>query len=162
MPPSIITAKKSPNFNHRPVGVRPSLIVIHGTAGSDAGDIDWLSKTASEVSYHDLITEDGTIYRMVDPLHRAWHAGKSSWRGVTDVNDFSIGIGLSINPTLEDFEEAQYDSCGFLLAEYRRRFGIGFEQIVGHYHVSPGRKFDPWYEFEWGRLFARLAKYAGL
>ena len=31
---------------------------------------------------HYLVDEDGTIYRLVDEDKRAWHAGKSRWRGI--------------------------------------------------------------------------------
>lgn len=145
----------SPNQNDRPEGVKPRLIVIHGTVGSDAGDLDWLRKAESKVSYHYLVQRPGTIHRLVRPERRAWHAGKSSWKGAPDVNDFSIGIGLS-NMGTEPFTDAQYDAAAWLCSVFRKEFGIRMSSIVGHYHVSPGRKTDPWYSFEWGRLFGGI------
>ena len=92
----------SPNQNDRPRGAGlPSLIVLHGTVGTDAGDLSWIRSPASKVSYHYLILRDGTVHRMVRPERRAWHAGASEWAGRENVNDFSIGIGLSSKgPTL--------------------------------------------------------------
>lgn len=152
----------SPNQNDRPAGVRPRLVVIHGTVGSDAGDLQWLRSKEAEVSYHYLVQRNGVIHRLVRPERRAWHAGKSSWGGVPDVNDFSIGIGLSnlgdahLNGTGEPFTEAQYQAAGWLCAIFEREYGIGMERVVGHVHVSPGRKQDPWLTFRWGSLFAAM------
>ena len=56
-----------------------------------------LTTPAREASSHYLIDEDGTLYRLVAESRRAWHAGLSTWRGVTDVNSHSIGIELQ-NP----------------------------------------------------------------
>lgn len=150
----LITDSPSPNQGTRPPGVKPRLIVIHGTVGSDKGDLAHLQSAAAGVSYHYLVWRDGSIFRLVRPEKRAWHAGKSSWKGVPDVNDYSIGIGLSnLGNGVELFTDAQYKAAGWLCAVFGREYGIGMEEIVGHYHVSSGRKTDPWYTFEWGRLF---------
>lgn len=149
----------SPNQGPRPAGVTPRLIVVHGTAGSDKGDLLHLRTAGSGVSYHYLIQRSGAVHRLVRPDRRAWHAGVSSWNGVPDVNDYSIGIGLSNRGEGEKYSEGQYAATGQLCAIFEREFGIGMESVVGHYHVSPGRKTDPWETFEWGRLFARMDAY---
>lgn len=150
----------SPNQNDRPPGVRPRLIVIHGTVGTDVGDLNHLRDARAEVSYHYLIQRDGTIHRLVRPERRAWHAGKSVYKGVEDVNDFSIGIGLSnLGPNSDErfFTEAQYASAGWLTRELRGGFNIPASETVGHFHISPGRKTDPWPYFDW----KKLEQYAG-
>lgn len=146
----------SPNQGARPAGVKPRLIVIHGTVGTDSGDLTWLRQKQAGVSYHYLLQRTGQIHRLVRPDKRAWHAGLSSWKGVPDVNNYSIGIGLSNMGGGEPYTEAQYDAAGWLCSVFWREFSIGMEQVLGHYHVSPGRKTDPWYSFEWGRLFDRM------
>lgn len=151
-----VKERPSPNHNARPAGVRPDLILIHGTAGrSDAGDLSWLCAPESEVSYHYLIGRDGAVYRLVDDERRAWHAGRSAWEGRADCNDYAIGIGLS-NDGAEPYTAAQYAALGELVRDIRSRFDIPLRRIVGHHHVSPGRKTDPWYHFEWGRFFDHL------
>jgi N-acetylmuramoyl-L-alanine amidase len=146
----------SPNQNERPAGTKPRLVVIHGTVGNDASDLSWLRSKESKVSYHYLIQRNGTIHRLVRPEKRAWHCGASSWGGVPDVNDFSIGLGLSNLGNGEPYPEAQYQAAGWLCAIFEREYGIGMERVVGHCHISPGRKSDPWLVFRWGSLFAAM------
>ena len=46
------------------------------------------------MSCHYMVREDGRIVQMVSEDKRAWHAGKSSWEGSSDVNSRSIGIEI--------------------------------------------------------------------
>lgn len=155
----------SPNRSERVAEETPSLVVIHGTAGTIAGDLAHTRNPKSGVSYNYLIGPDGLIHRTVHWRWAAWHAGTSSWRGRPNVNRFSIGIGLS-NPGDGKimFTDEQYHSAGWLCAVFDRDLGIGMERVVGHYTVSgrhlgvrPDPKTDPWDWFEWGRLFAAMA-----
>ena len=74
----------SPNFNERQLPV--TMIVLHYTGMESAeAALARLTDPAAEVSAHYLIDEDGTIHRLVPEDKRAWHAGKSHWRGITDV-----------------------------------------------------------------------------
>lgn len=146
----------SPNFNSRPDGTKVDLIVLHGTEGSDAGDLSWLRDPKSRVSYHYLIVRDGTIYRLVDEEQRAWHAGKSEWQDREDVNDYSIGIGISCFHTKSP-TDAQYKASAELVNDIRLRREIPLSRVVGHCHVSPGRKTDPWLQFHWSLLFEYMS-----
>lgn len=148
-----IVDRPSPNQGSRPAGTSPALVVVHGTAGTDAGDLDWLTRADSQVSYHYLIQRTGQVYRLVNEERRAWHAGKSEWRGRTDCNDYSIGIGFSNLGKSEPYTDAQYEAGGRLLREILGRWTLDFDAVVGHFHVSPGRKTDPWYAFHFGALF---------
>jgi N-acetyl-anhydromuramyl-L-alanine amidase AmpD len=151
----------SPNQNDRPPGVRPYVIVIHGTVGSDAADLSWTRTAQSQISYHYLLLRNGTIHRLVPPERRAWHAGSSSWRGRPNVNDYSIGIGLSNKGPGEEFTPAQYQAAGWLVATLRRHWPVQYHDIVGHCHISPVRKTDPWLHFRFGEFFAHVLKEEG-
>jgi N-acetylmuramoyl-L-alanine amidase len=147
----------SPNFNARDADI--SLIVLHYTGMESAeAAIARLTDPASEVSAHYLIDEDGTIHRLVAEEHRAWHAGKSHWRDVGNVNSASIGIEL-VNPGHEHgyrpFPDAQMSSLIPLVAEIKERYGITRGNVVGHSDVAPARKQDPGELFNWHAL-ARL------
>ncbi|TJV13499.1 MAG: N-acetylmuramoyl-L-alanine amidase, partial [Mesorhizobium sp.] len=86
----------SPNFGPRRETV--DMIVLHYTGmETGAGAEAWLCDPASEVSSHYLVHEDGRIVQMVRESDRAWHAGKSSWFGRSDINSCSVGIEI-VNP----------------------------------------------------------------
>lgn len=147
----------SPNHHARPAGTTVDLLVIHGTAGTDAGDLAWCCDPRSGVSYHYLILRDGTIHRLVSELRRAWHAGVSEWEGRSNVNDYSIGIGLSNRGPGEPYTDAQYDALAALTRDIMARHpAITPDRIVGHADVSPGRKADPWDHFDWQRYRADI------
>ena len=147
----------SPNFDARTLPV--SMIVLHYT-GMESGQaaIDRLRDPEAKVSAHYLVDEDGTIVRLVDERQRAWHAGRSRWRGITDVNSASIGIEI-VNPGHEfgyrPFPDAQMGSLIPLVAEIKARHAITRGNVVGHSDVAPARKQDPGELFNWHAL-ARL------
>ncbi len=147
----------SPNFGERALPV--SMIVLHYT-GMETGEaaIERLTDPEAGVSAHYVIKEDGTILRMVTEDKRAWHAGNSFWRGITDVNSASVGIEI-VNPGHEfgynPFPEAQVEALIPLVAEIKERHGITRGNVVGHSDVAPKRKQDPGELFPWHQL-ARL------
>lgn len=144
----------SPNHDARKLPI--SILVLHYTGMTDAASaIERLTDAEAKVSSHYLIAEDGQILRLVDESRRAWHAGKSHWRGIDDVNSASIGIEL-VNPGHEfgyrPFSEAQYQALMPLMADITERYGITRGNIVGHSDIAPVRKEDPGELFDWERL----------
>ncbi|WP_428331808.1 N-acetylmuramoyl-L-alanine amidase [Novosphingobium sp.] len=144
----------SPNWNARKLPI--TLVVLHYTGMTSAADaIARLCDPAAEVSAHYLIDEDGTVVRLVDEAHRAWHAGRAYWRGVTDINSASIGIEI-VNPGHEfgyrPFTDAQMEALVPLLADIMRRHAIAPADVIGHSDVAPARKTDPGELFDWDML----------
>jgi N-acetylmuramoyl-L-alanine amidase len=132
------------------------MIVLHYTGmQDDAAAIARLCDPEAKVSCHYLVAEDGQILRMVPEERRAWHAGQSWWRGVTDINSASIGIEI-VNPGHEfgyrPYPEEQIDALVPLVADIKERHGITRGNIVGHSDIAPTRKQDPGELFPWGRL----------
>lgn len=147
----------SPNFDERDRPV--SLIVLHYTGMTDAASaIQRLRDPEAKVSCHYLVAEDGQVLRMVAEEKRAWHAGRSYWRGMTGLNGCSIGIEI-VNPGHEfgyrPFPDEQVDALIPLVADIKERHSITRGNIVGHSDIAPARKQDPGELFPWGRL-ARL------
>ncbi len=90
--------RPSPNHTERRGTDRPDMIILHYTGmPTEAGALEWLCAPESEVSCHYVVNMDGTVYQLVAEDRRAWHAGKSLWKGETDINSHSIGIEIA-NP----------------------------------------------------------------
>ncbi|KQU62304.1 N-acetylmuramoyl-L-alanine amidase [Sphingomonas sp. Leaf339] len=147
----------SPNWDERALPV--SMLVLHYTGMPDAeGAIARLRDPAAKVSCHYLVAEDGTILRMVDEDKRAWHAGRSHWREIDDVNSASIGIEI-VNPGHDwgylPFPAEQMSALIPLIAEIVERHRITRGNVVGHSDIAPARKRDPGELFPWHDL-ARL------
>ena len=146
--------RPSPNHDDRS---RPiSMIVLHYTDMLTAEEaIGRLCDPDAGVSCHYLVTKDGEVVRMVPEERRAWHAGRSYWRGLTNVNDDSIGIELD-NPGhtngYEAFPDAQIEALIPLLSDIKQRHNITRGNVVGHSDVAPVRKRDPGELFPWAKL----------
>ena len=164
----------SPNFDPRPEGARPELIVIHAISlppcefggpyieqlflnALDPREHPYFGPIADlRVSAHVVILRDGFAVQFVPFTARAWHAGSSSWRGRPRCNDFSIGIELE-GCDEQPFTELQYASLERLIRWLRVQFPfLAADAIAGHSDIAPGRKTDPGPGFDWQRLASRL------
>jgi AmpD protein len=166
----VAAARKLPtsNFEARPEGVPPTLIVVHNISlppdefgGSaiaelfqnrldcDAHPYFDTHLRGVKVSAHFVIHRDGALEQYVSCDERAWHAGVSSFFGRERCNDFSIGIELEGSDTTA-FEPAQYRTLSALVTALVGHYPI--EALAGHSDIAPGRKTDPGPHFEWPRL----------
>ena len=144
----------SPNCDERALPI--SMVVLHYTGMPTAAEAEVrLVDAAAKVSAHYLIGEDGEVVRLVPEAKRAWHAGRSYWRGLNDVNSASIGIEL-VNPGHEwgyrAFPTAQMEALLPLLARIVKAHDIPRANVVGHSDVAPARKDDPGELFDWPLL----------
>ncbi len=160
-------AVPSPNFGPRPEGVAVTLALIHsislppGEYRGDAVERLFTNRLDADahpyfeglrgltVSAHFFVRRSGKVLQFVPCGQRAWHAGRSQWRGRENCNDWSVGIeleGLEGQP----FEPVQIQKLADLLRALRRRYPLA--EAVGHEHVAPGRKADPGAGFDWRAL----------
>jgi N-acetylmuramoyl-L-alanine amidase len=147
----------SPNCNERALPI--TMAVLHYTEMKPVETaIERLNDPDAGVSAHYLITEEGEVIQLVHEEQRAWHAGKSFWRGVTDVNSASVGIELDhpghdpANGGYRGFAQVQIDALIPLLARIVKRYDIPRANVVAHSDVAPARKIDPGELFPWERL----------
>lgn len=161
----------SPNYDDRPQGCLPELIVLHNISlppqdfSGDAVERFFTNRLSPEehpyfasishlrVSAHFFVRRDGHVLQFVDCDKRAWHAGVSQWRGRSCCNDFSLGIEIE-GSDYQAFEAAQYESVLQLIRQIYSRYPI--TGIAGHEHIAPGRKTDPGPHWDWNRLRSRL------
>ena len=86
----------SPNFSKvsRPKS-NIKFVIIHYTGmQSEIESINRLKNPTSKVSCHYLINRKGQVIQMVNDNKIAWHAGKSKWKKISNLNPYSIGIEL--------------------------------------------------------------------
>lgn len=138
---------------------RVRAIVIHYTTEDDARSMQLLSK--GKVSAHYLLSPAGRAHRLVDETRAAWHAGNSSWYGITAMNSTSIGIEL-VNPgwtqgadggrVWHAYDDRQIRALTILVRDLIQRHGVAPENVVGHSDIAPQRKVDPGPLFPWKQL----------
>ena len=163
----------SPNFNQRPEDTEIQLVVVHNISlpPSQFGGgyieqffqnkLDWnvhpyfQTIEGMEVSAHLLILRSGQIIQFVNFKDRAWHAGRSTYLGLKECNDYSIGIELEGSDDLP-FEEAQYDALANVVATLQKAYPKIKQHIAGHSDIAPGRKTDPGPFFDWVKFRKQL------
>jgi N-acetylmuramoyl-L-alanine amidase len=115
-----------------------------------------LTDPACEVSAHYLVWEDGSIDQLVEESNRAWHAGRGSWKGETDLNSASIGIEI-VNPGHDGgsppFPDRQIEATSALARDIGVRWAIAPERVLAHSDIAPARKRDPGEAFPWEALW---------
>jgi N-acetylmuramoyl-L-alanine amidase len=147
----------SPNRGARRGYSRPNCLILHYT-GMPTGEaaLKALTDPASEVSAHYLVWEDGSIDQLVSESDRAWHAGKGSWKGESDLNSASIGIEI-VNPGHDggspQFPARQIEATIALAQDICVRWTITRERVLAHSDVAPARKRDPGEAFPWATLW---------
>jgi N-acetylmuramoyl-L-alanine amidase len=158
-PDSCVVAEVDPSPNHgeRQGGRRVDMILLHytGMRHADAA-LELLKAPGSDVSCHYFVHEDGRIIQLVPESRRAWHAGKSSWAGETDINSCSIGIEI-VNPGHDHgyppFPKRQIAAVTTLCRSIQTRHTIPPTRVLAHSDVAPSRKQDPGEKFPWHILY---------
>ncbi|MTI45448.1 N-acetylmuramoyl-L-alanine amidase [Roseibium hamelinense] len=148
----------SPNHGERPDGQAIDMLILHYTGmETPEAALRRLCDPRAEVSAHYLVYEDGQIDQLVPESRRAWHAGKSAWKGAEDVNSRSIGIEI-VNPGHQgdypDFPEAQIACAIDLAKDIVSRHAIPPWNVLAHSDIAPDRKLDPGEKFPWDRFAA--------
>jgi N-acetylmuramoyl-L-alanine amidase len=150
------------SYQARSQSSRVRFVVLHYTVSDLPTSLKTL--TQQDVSSHYLLTDSSSplFYALVDESRQAGHAGVSSWKTYTHINNSSIGIEI-VNPGYSDTPEgriwypyaaAQIDQLILLLRKIVMRHGILPENILGHSDIAPQRKLDPGPMFPWQRLGA--------
>ena len=125
---------RSPRNAERRVRASTQLIVLHTT---EAPARSSLNKLSDRGEAHYCVTEEGTVYRIVDRDREAFHAGRSMWNGKEDVDKFSIGIEC-VGYHDKAMGIVQLRAIRDLVKELQRMYRIPDERVVCHSHVAYG------------------------
>jgi N-acetyl-anhydromuramyl-L-alanine amidase AmpD len=135
--PHVNVHRTSPNRSSR-LGARPTLIVIHVTAGHNrpgisdlTGLASWFASTAAQVSSHVATDNEGHSARFVNDADKAWH--------VAAYNRMSLGIEQVAPGTGAEITDAMYRETARWVATWSHTHGIPIQEA----HVSGGRVLRP-------------------
>ncbi|MBG0515942.1 N-acetylmuramoyl-L-alanine amidase [Elizabethkingia meningoseptica] len=141
---------------------RQRYLILHYTALNNDRSI--FALTQQGLSAHYLVNDidDKEIYQIVDENKRSYHAGVSSWRKDSNLNDTSIGIEISNmgfttdasgQRVFADFPDYQFRKVAALAKDIVQRYNIPPTNVLAHSDIAPTRKQDPGPKFPWKRLY---------
>ncbi|MBL9029443.1 MAG: N-acetylmuramoyl-L-alanine amidase [Caedimonas sp.] len=145
---------RSPNYEARYPDTTIDFLIMHYTACDLEASLKILTdpNARHRVSAHYLVDETGEVYALVDEEFRSWHAGKSAWRDLADMNSRSVGIEIvnpGQGPNYRPFPPLQMESVASLSKEIITRWRMAPHHVLGHSDIAPGRKVDPGPLFDW-------------
>jgi N-acetylmuramoyl-L-alanine amidase len=147
----------SPNYSKKSRKNKDiQFVIIHYTGmQSEIESFKKLIDVKSKVSCHYFIRRNGKITQMVKDQNVAWHAGKSKWKNLKNLNENSIGIEL-VNKGhkfgYQNFPKMQINSLINLCKVLKKNYRIKKENFLGHSDIAPLRKLDPGEKFPWEKL----------
>ena len=157
-----IRVNKSRNFSKKTRRLKDiQYLIIHYTGMQSARvSMERLKNPNSKVSCHYFINRNGNVYKMIDDTKVAWHAGKSKWKNIKNLNKYSIGIeiqnkGHFIN--YQSFPKKQISPLIILIKSLLKKYKIKKNNVLGHSDIAPLRKKDPGEKFPWNFLSSRGA-----
>ncbi|WP_406704115.1 N-acetylmuramoyl-L-alanine amidase [Sodalis sp.] len=147
---------------------RITVLVLHYTADDFDRSLATLAQGPVSAHYLVPVPQDGrapTVLQLVDESRRAWHAGESSWRGRTHLNDTSIGIEMENDGYRHGADGAlqwapwpPQQMVVALCRDILHRHPITPLNVVGHSDIAWRRKQDPGPLFPWQQLAAAILR----
>jgi len=106
-----ISFEETPNVSGPFVSGLPDTIVIHYTAGSSlTSSANWLRNPQANASAHLVVGKSGEVIQLAPFNIKTWHAGRSSWKGRSGLNQYSIGIEIDNAGVLKQSPDGYYTS----------------------------------------------------
>jgi N-acetylmuramoyl-L-alanine amidase len=126
-----VTFQSTPNVGGL---LRPRFLVLHYTAGRSAqSSVQSLctQKPQGNASAHLVLGRDGQIVQLAPFNVVTWHAGVSQWKGVSGLNQYSIGVEMDNAGVMSKVGDRyvawfgkEYPPSEVLLAEHRHGGGM--------------------------------------
>ena len=134
---------RSPRNPERRIRAKTDLIVLHTT---EAPARSSLNKVSDRGECHFCVTEDGSVYRIVDRDREAFHAGRSMWNKTEDIDKVSIGIEC-VGYHDKSMPLIQIRAIKTLVKELQSMYKIPDHRVVCHSHVAYGAP-NKWHKFK--------------
>lgn len=123
--------------------IKPHGVVLHHTGDySEKSICNHFTNPESKASAHVVIWKDGRRTVFVADDLKAWHAGKSEFKGLPNCNNFMLGVEFHGDTNKEPLTYEQIDSFVEWLCPRIVKYRIKKDWITDHRTVSPGRKVD--------------------
>ena len=145
--PNVRTEQSESYLGGRPLKNEVKKVVLHHTGSTDEKNNNkyvhnHFMNPDSETSAHVVIEEDGTRTIYASPDQVTFHAGKSSWDGRTNVNDFGVGIEFQGDTNVKPLTSAQIRSFVEYFDQLAKKYNVSTQDIITHAMIAPGRKPD--------------------
>ena len=124
----------SPHNRERPLRPSTDYIILHTTEAPSHGS---LTDVYNNGTANFVVDWGGVVYRIIDRRKLALHAGRSMWKGLTNMDDYSIGIEV-VGYHDRDISPAQYAALKQLLFELQQLYRIPDERVLTHSMVAYG------------------------
>lgn len=148
------------------------MVIIHTCEGAYNGCWGWLKNSASGVSAHYVVKEDGNeITQLVRESKKAWHISakydcnnnSSKECGLNNVssNNFTIGIEHAGFGNQASWAPKLIDESAKLVCDITADNGIARDQyhIVGHGQLQPWNRTDPGPNWPWSDYRDKIDAY---
>lgn len=151
-----IINRYSPRNVERPLRPNTRFIILHTTEGPTRGS---LNKVCENGEAHFFVEPGGKVYRVIDRRRVAFHAGRSMWDRLTDLDNHSIGVEV-VGYHNKDITPAQYKALKELIIELQRIYMVPDERVLTHSMIAYGAP-NRWHKHSHrgrkrcGMLFAR-------
>ena len=145
--PNVRTEQSESYLGGRPLKNEVKKVVLHHTGSTDEKNNNkyvhnHFMNPDSETSAHVVIEEDGTRTIYASPDQVTFHAGKSTWDGRTNVNDFGVGIEFQGDTNVKPLTSAQIRSFVEYFDQLAKKYNVSTQDIITHAMIAPGRKPD--------------------
>lgn len=139
---------------------RIKFIILHHSATASVEETR-VAFNNDGTSAHYIVDKEGKIHPVIAEEKSAWHAGNSAWEKRVNLNDTSIGIEM-VNSGQEPFPIEQIRGAARLTKAILEKYKILPKNILAHYDIAPGRKFDPSSYFDWRIFYEEAGLFPGL
>ena len=125
---------RSPRSAERKIRPSTDFIILHTT---EAPARSSLNKVSERGECHYCVTEEGTVYRIVDRDREAFHAGRSMWNARTDIDKYSIGIEC-VGYHDKQMPMIQLYAIRDLVKELQKLYHLSDDKVMTHSMVAYG------------------------